>query len=151
MLNNRHVAGYVGFDLLFAFLAISAMLVFSMLAINQKTSSIGQYFSTGASDYSALMASDYVVKLGLGGNSAPSINTAGSGFHHHVFSMADSLVLSGITGAKPAGLSGYAAYLDNPPAGAANCVGRIAAVEDCLNPGGCAALPRRIFVCRDAP
>lgn len=147
---NRKTSGYIGFDLLFAFLAISAMLMVSVLAINQKTVYLGHYFALAASDYSLLMASDYIVKLGPSGSSPPTGQAYFSVFHHHVLQAADFTPAWGSSGAHAAGLSGYSAYLDSPPPGAMECIGRIVSVEDC-GFSGCQAMPRKIFICRDVP
>ncbi len=134
-MRNSQKHGYIGFDLLFAFLAISAMLAFSVSALSLKSSQLSAYFSAGNFEYSMLMASDYVAKMGLGGQDAPMQ-------YHHVFQPGSEIQLA--AGAKASGLDGFTVYLDSVPysAGTGACIARIAVVS---------GMPHKIFVCRDSP
>ncbi|HQT44801.1 MAG TPA: hypothetical protein PLO51_02395 [Candidatus Micrarchaeota archaeon] len=130
-MSNKRFAGYVGFDLLFAFLAIATMLVFSTAAISQKTAGAISYFSAGTDQYSLLMASDYVVKFGLGGESNQLAR-------QHVFSVGNSGLLSSPSGSQIDGLAGYRAYGHAPPT-LDYCIARIVVLD---------YWPQKIYICK---
>ncbi len=130
-MSNKRAAGYVGFDLLFAFLAIAAMLVFSTAAISQNTAGVISYFSASTDQYSLLMASDYVVKFGLGGEPNPLSR-------HHVFRPGDSWLLSGPSGAQAEGLPGYRVY-NYAPSASGSCIARIVVLD---------YWPHKIYICK---
>ncbi len=130
MLNKRAFSGYVGLDLLFTSLVIVIMVVFAISTVNARTNAISGYFLSGQNTFSALVASDYVVKIGPGGENSPLA-------YHHIFRDLDRY--STFNGTKISGLDGYVAYLV-PPANSNNsfCIARIVVIEN---------TPEKIYVC----